>query len=130
MGFVLSCTCPPSSSLLVVSQLHHRHQFSAGVKSCDLWRRPQLSPPTRRTLISKPRCFNLPQEPILSEALKEPIAFVGGMFAGLLRLDLNEEPLKDWVTRTVEASGIMEEGDDADGTVSNDQEAPQQIEIE
>ncbi|XP_010460589.1 PREDICTED: UPF0426 protein At1g28150, chloroplastic-like [Camelina sativa] len=132
MGFVLTCTCPPSSSLLVVSQLHHRHQFSAGVKSCELWRRPHelSSPPTRRTLISKPRCFNLPQEPILSEALKEPIAFVGGMFAGLLRLDLNEEPLKDWVTRTVEASGIMEEGVDADGTVSNDEEAPQQIEIE
>ncbi|EOA36327.1 hypothetical protein CARUB_v10010635mg [Capsella rubella] len=129
MGFVLTCTCPPSSSLLVVSQLHH-HQFSAGVKSCELWRRHQLSPPTRRALISNSRCFNLPQEPILSEALKEPIAFVGGMFAGLLRLDLNEEPLKDWVTQTVEASGIMEEGADADGMVSDDEEAPQQIEIE
>ncbi|KAG7655717.1 hypothetical protein ISN44_As01g027680 [Arabidopsis suecica] len=123
MGFVLICTCPPSSGV-VISQLHH-HQFSAGVKSNELWFRP-----TRRTLISKSSCFNLPQEPILSEALKEPIAFLGGMFAGLLRLDLNEEPLKDWVTRTVEASGITEEEVDADGVVSNDEDSPQQIEIE
>ncbi|KAK1326288.1 UPF0426 protein [Acorus calamus] len=33
---------------------------------------------------------------------KEPVAFMGEMFAGLLRLDLNEEPLKEWLTRTVE----------------------------
>lgn len=55
---------------------------------------------------------------------------MGGMFAGLLRLDLNEEPLKDWVTRTVEASGITVEGVDADGMVSNDEDSPQQIDIE
>ncbi|VVA92832.1 unnamed protein product [Arabis nemorensis] len=122
MGFVLTCTSP-MSSLMVVSQ------FSAGIKSSEIPFRPQYSP-TRRTLISKSSCFNLPQEPILSEALKEPIAFMGGMFAGLLKLDLNEEPLKEWVTRTVEASGITEEEVDADGMVSNEEEAPQQIEIE
>lgn len=56
---------------------------------------------------------------------------MGGMFAGLLRLDLNEEPLKEWVTRTVEASGITEEEvADADGMASNEEESPQQIEIE
>ncbi|KAL1217388.1 UPF0426 protein [Cardamine amara subsp. amara] len=124
MGFVLT-----SSSLVLVSQLHH-NQFSSGVKSNEISFRPQFSSPTRKTLISKSSCFNLPQEPILSEALKEPIAFMGGMFAGLLRLDLNEEPLKEWVTRTVEASGITEEKVDADGMVSNEEEAPQQIEIE
>lgn len=37
---------------------------------------------------------------------QEPIAFLGGVFAGLLRLDLNEEPLKDWVAKTAEAAGI------------------------
>ncbi|CAA7015704.1 unnamed protein product [Microthlaspi erraticum] len=127
MGFVLTCTCP-SSSLVPVSQLH---QFSAGIRTSEIQFRPQFSP-TRRTLIStKSRCFNLPQEPILSEALKEPIAFVGGMFAGLLRLDLNEEPLKEWVTRTVEASGITEEQVDGDGGIgSNEEESPQQIVIE
>jgi hypothetical protein len=37
---------------------------------------------------------------------QEPLAFLGGVFAGLLRLDLNEEPLKDWVAKTAEAAGI------------------------
>lgn len=50
------------------------------------------------------------------------------MFAGLLRLDLNEDPLKEWVTRTVEASGISEEEIDDEG--SKPEEVPQQIEIE
>ncbi|KAF3486970.1 hypothetical protein F2Q69_00054050 [Brassica cretica] len=97
--------------------------------ACEISVGRQVSP-TRRTLIAKACCFNLPQEPILSEALKEPIAFVGGMFAGLLRLDLNDEPLKEWVTRTVEASGITEEDVGGDGMASNEEESPQQIEIE
>ncbi|KAI9174723.1 hypothetical protein LWI28_021884 [Acer negundo] len=75
-------------------------------------------------------CFFSPiDEPILKEALKEPVAFVGGMFAGLLRLDLEEDPLKEWVTRTVEASGITEEEMDAEAT-KPDEESPEQIEIE
>lgn len=49
---------------------------------------------------------------------------MGGMFAGLLRLDLNEDPLKEWVTRTVEASGFT---DDENITP---EELPQQIEID
>uniref|UniRef100_A0A2N9IQ61 Uncharacterized protein n=1 Tax=Fagus sylvatica TaxID=28930 RepID=A0A2N9IQ61_FAGSY len=59
---------------------------------------------------------------------KEPVSFMGGVFAGLLRLDLNEEPLKEWVTRTAEASGIAEEEIDAER--SKPDEVPQQIEIE
>ena len=55
---------------------------------------------------------------------------MGGMFAGLLRLDLNEDPLKEWVTRTAEASGIVEEEIDADAEGSKTDEVPQQIEIE
>ncbi|CAK9151250.1 unnamed protein product, partial [Ilex paraguariensis] len=58
----------------------------------------------------------------------EPIAFMGGMFAGLLRLDLNEDPLKEWVTRTVEASGITEEAITSED--AKQEEIPQQIEIE
>ncbi|KAG7941907.1 hypothetical protein I3843_16G072300 [Carya illinoinensis] len=72
--------------------------------------------------------FNPIDEPILKEALKEPVAFMGGMFAGLLRLDLKEEPLKEWIARTVEASGVTEEEIDAGG--SKPEEVPQQIEIE
>ncbi|KAL5545263.1 hypothetical protein UlMin_009047 [Ulmus minor] len=76
--------------------------------------------------------FNPTEEPIVKEALKEPVAFMGGMFAGLLRLDLNEDPLKEWVSRNVEASGISKEEIEAEGLNSSpdDEEAPQQIEIE
>ncbi|KAB5560763.1 hypothetical protein DKX38_005720 [Salix brachista] len=62
-------------------------------------------------------------------AIVEPVAFMGGMFAGLLRLDLKEDPLKEWVTRTVEASGITEEDIDAEGSQQEEQ-VPLEIEIE
>ncbi|KAJ4894732.1 hypothetical protein Rs2_21526 [Raphanus sativus] len=126
MGLVLISSCPAPSSLVLVSRLH---QFSAGIKNSAISLNHQVSP-TRKPLVAKPCCFNLPQEPILSEALKEPIAFVGGVFAGLLRLDLNDEPLKEWVTRTVKASGITDEDIGGYGMASNEEESPQQIEIE
>ncbi|KAK7391828.1 hypothetical protein VNO78_20251 [Psophocarpus tetragonolobus] len=72
--------------------------------------------------------FNPQQDPIVKEALKEPVAFLGGMFAGILRLDLNEEPLREWVTRTVEAAGISEE--EANIEESTTETAPQEIQIE
>ncbi|XP_057787719.1 UPF0426 protein At1g28150, chloroplastic [Salvia miltiorrhiza] len=72
---------------------------------------------------------NPAQQPILKEALKEPVAFVGGIFAGLLRLDLNEDPLREWVARTVEASGIAtEEISKREG--EEEEQVAQQIEIE
>lgn len=39
-------------------------------------------------------------------AAAEPVAFLGGVFAGILRLDLDEEPLKGWVKSTAQASGL------------------------
>ncbi|XP_062186163.1 UPF0426 protein At1g28150, chloroplastic-like [Phragmites australis] len=75
-------------------------------------------------------CFNpLGDERILREAIKEPVAFMGGVFAGLLRLDLNEDPLKEWLTRTVEASGIAEENSE-ESSEGGENDAPQLIEIE
>ncbi|XP_031490681.1 UPF0426 protein At1g28150, chloroplastic [Nymphaea colorata] len=73
--------------------------------------------------------FNPFNEPILKEAIKEPVAFFGGAFAGLLRLNLNEEPLKDWILRSVEAAGVTEEDIEA-GNPQEEEAAPQQIEIE
>ncbi|PON57743.1 hypothetical protein PanWU01x14_171050 [Parasponia andersonii] len=90
----------------------------------------------RSSLLSRTRnrvkafFFNPTDEPILKEALKEPVAFMGGVFAGLLRLDLNDDPLKEWVSRTVEASGITEEEIEAEGLKPEEEEAAQQIEIE
>ncbi|KAK9714287.1 hypothetical protein RND81_06G084100 [Saponaria officinalis] len=84
---------------------------------------------TRRSSSTKAFFFNPSDEPIFKEAIKEPVAFMGGIFAGLLRLDLNEEPLKEWINKTVEASGITEKEIDVQGT-SVDDRAPQQIDIE
>lgn len=60
--------------------------------------------------------------------MQEPVAFAGGIFAGLLRLDLNEDPLKEWVAKTVEASGITAE--EIETSVDQAEDIPQQIEIE
>ncbi len=35
--------------------------------------------------------------PIAREIVKNPIAFAGGFASGVLRLDLNEEPVKSWL---------------------------------
>ncbi|KAK7344096.1 hypothetical protein VNO77_13355 [Canavalia gladiata] len=72
--------------------------------------------------------YNPAQDPIVKEALKEPVAFLGGVFAGILRLDLNEEPLKEWVTRTVEAAGTSEEETNTEESAT--EAAPQEIKIE
>jgi len=73
--------------------------------------------------------FNPFDDPLLKEALKEPVAFAGGMFAGLLRLDLKEEPLKEWIVRTVEAAGITSEEIVSEESRSGD-DAPQEILID
>ncbi|CAM6028768.1 unnamed protein product [Sphagnum balticum] len=71
--------------------------------------------------------FNPGDDPILKEVLKEPIAFFGGVFAGLLRLDLNEEPLREWVARTSEAAGLdLSESPSAD----DDDSIPEDIQID
>ncbi|XWS50896.1 hypothetical protein CRYUN_Cryun12cG0129500 [Craigia yunnanensis] len=67
--------------------------------------------------------------PILKHAVKEPVAFMSGMFAGILRLDLNEDPLKEWVARTVEAS-VISEDDISENGFQAEEDSPQQIEIE
>ncbi|CAA6666608.1 unnamed protein product [Spirodela intermedia] len=72
--------------------------------------------------------FNPLDDPIFKEALKEPVAFMGGVFAGLLRLDLKEEPLKDWIAKTAEAAGTTVE--ELTGDLEPDEDSPQEIEIE
>jgi len=34
---------------------------------------------------------------VCEEASKQPVAFVGGFMAGILRLDINDEPLSSWL---------------------------------
>jgi hypothetical protein len=40
------------------------------------------------------------KQDLIYRALQEPIAFWGGVFAGVLRLNVNEDPLKTWIQRT------------------------------
>jgi hypothetical protein len=35
--------------------------------------------------------------PIVQEFLNQPIAFLGGFTSGILRLNLNDDPLKSWL---------------------------------
>ncbi len=35
--------------------------------------------------------------PLGQEFVQQPIAFVGGFFAGVFRLNLSEDPLKSWL---------------------------------
>ncbi|MGF1480658.1 MAG: hypothetical protein ACFB4I_14420 [Cyanophyceae cyanobacterium] len=37
--------------------------------------------------------------PVIQELTKQPAAFLGGFFSGVLRLNLNEDPLKSWLER-------------------------------
>lgn len=69
--------------------------------------------------------LNPQDDPIVKEALKEPLAFLGGVFAGVLRLDMNEDPLREWVTRTSSAAGVQ--GAEEAETI---EETPEEIQIE
>ncbi|KAL3701338.1 hypothetical protein R1sor_019360 [Riccia sorocarpa] len=72
--------------------------------------------------------FDIQNDPIGKEVFKEPVAFLGGLFAGLLRLDLNEDPLRGWVAKTAEAAGLKPE--DEEGESSPSEDAPSEIEID
>ncbi|KAI8462983.1 MAG: hypothetical protein J3K34DRAFT_162153 [Monoraphidium minutum] len=48
----------------------------------------------------------LPSDPVVRAALKEPVAFFGGVFAGALGLSERDEPLRGWVERTAAQAGV------------------------
>ncbi|CAI5517035.1 unnamed protein product [Closterium sp. Naga37s-1] len=81
-----------------------------------------------QTAVRGPQALLDPKsDEILANAIKEPVAFFGGVVAGILRLDLNEEPLRDWVKRTADAAGVapassktLVDDDDGDGALPSD----------
>jgi hypothetical protein len=42
--------------------------------------------------------------PIFKELTQQPVAFMGGLFSGLLRLNLADEPIKSWLDKQGSAS--------------------------
>ena len=37
--------------------------------------------------------------PFVREIARQPVAFCGGFFSGLFRLDLTEDPVKSWLNK-------------------------------
>ncbi|MGB3570979.1 MAG: hypothetical protein WA783_09745 [Phormidesmis sp.] len=37
--------------------------------------------------------------PFIKELARQPVAFCGGFFSGLFRLDLTEDPVKSWLNK-------------------------------
>eukprot|EP00250_Pteridium_aquilinum_P007879 c17506_g1_i1 orf=328-687(-) len=92
--------------------------------------RPRRSPfvsvnSTRRNRLQINAFLNPQDDPIVKEALKEPLAFLGGVFAGVFRLDLNEDPLKEWVVKTSEVAGVQDVEE-----VEVKEDTPEEIQIE
>jgi hypothetical protein len=62
-------------------------------------------------------------KPILQELTIQPTAFLGGLVAGFLRLDLNEDPLKTWLSQ----QGVVST---AASTSTSKKSGPQSISID
>jgi hypothetical protein len=62
--------------------------------------------------------------PLVKELTGQPIAFLGGFFCGLFRLNLAEEPVKSWLDQ----QGIS--GYSAPPASSNGKAGPQSIAID
>ena len=63
--------------------------------------------------------------PIVKELTKQPVAFFGGFFSGVLKLNLSEDPLKSWLER----QGVSTYSPDGTNTYSNNG-GPQPISID
>lgn len=88
-----------------------------------------------RTLSNRTVCDGIHLWLVHARTVQEPVAFFGGLVAGLLRLDLQEEPLRDWVQRTSKAAGVDEPTSSAgisDGEIQldDDDDAATEIDIE
>jgi hypothetical protein len=59
--------------------------------------------------------------PLMRDCLAQPIAFVGGLVTGALRLNLQDEPLRSWLAK---------QGNGAGPSPTADPHGPQSIEID
>jgi hypothetical protein len=66
-------------------------------------------------------------KPIFQELVSQPVAFLGGLFSGFLRLDVNEDPLKSWLKN----QGVATQGNSANNSDRNGKSSgPQSIAID
>lgn len=60
--------------------------------------------------------------PIFKELTQQPVAFMGGLFSGLLRLNLSDDPIKSWLDKQSGASAYT--------AIQNGKSGPQSISID
>lgn len=65
--------------------------------------------------------------PFVRELARQPVAFCGGFFSGLFRLDLTEDPVKTWLNKQGAVPGA---GTSLGGVNSSAPEGPQSIDID
>lgn len=64
--------------------------------------------------------------PVFKELAQNPIAFMGGFFSGILRLNLSDEPVKSWLDKQAGTPSYTSAGQDNNGNSSG----PQSITID
>lgn len=65
--------------------------------------------------------------PIFREFAQQPVAFLGGLVSGALRLNLYDEPVKSWLDQQV---GVSSSTSFETGTTNGRSSGPQSISIE
>lgn len=63
--------------------------------------------------------------PFVQEMIQQPVAFLGGLATGLLRLNLNEDPVKSWLDTQAGKAATTPPGDD-----KTPPDGPQKISID
>ncbi|MFG3817322.1 MULTISPECIES: hypothetical protein [Limnothrix] len=66
-------------------------------------------------------------KPLVEEGLKQPVSFLGGLASGLLRLDLNQDPIKSWLEQQL---GSDRPNGSTESAPSSPSGGPQSISIE
>ncbi|WP_293131588.1 hypothetical protein [Microcoleus sp. bin38.metabat.b11b12b14.051] len=65
--------------------------------------------------------------PVVKELMQQPIAFTGGFFSGLLRLNLHEEPVRSWIDEQAGSTSYTAPSAEATSAKSS---GPQSISID
>ncbi|MBD2245561.1 hypothetical protein [Nostoc sp. FACHB-888] len=65
--------------------------------------------------------------PIFKEFIQHPVSFVGGLFSGVLRLNLADDPVKSWLHQQIGSNNYTST---TTGTHNGKTGGPQQISID
>lgn len=65
--------------------------------------------------------------PFIRELARQPVAFCGGFFSGLFRLDLSEDPVKSWLNKQGATPTAINTTEGINGSSS---QGPQSIDID